>query len=158
MLKYTVLVLSLMLSCQLWAGVQWTTGEAKVNGKPVTYKILSHAPQDAVKKNMQWLLVISWKYDGTVQNGMPSAKERALMDQLETGLAKIVGHTTTHLDIYSATGNNHKERMFYVSDRKQFMEQFNQALKGHPQYPIQIRFYQDEKWSDLESLQKRFGA
>ncbi|WP_376711953.1 DUF695 domain-containing protein [Shewanella profunda] len=68
------------------------------------------------------------------------------------------GRETLYLDVYSATGNNLKEFAFYIADREHFMVNFNHALHGHPAYPIEINFYEDNEWNDLAKLHQDFGV
>ena len=46
-------------------------GRAYIDGLPVIYKFVDKAPTDAKRKTLPWLTVISWKYDGSENNGMP---------------------------------------------------------------------------------------
>lgn len=52
--------------------------------------------------------------------------------QLET--IKLREHIC--LDVYSATGSNLNEFMFYKADQGSFMNNFNEALIGHTTYPL----------------------
>ncbi|EOD78866.1 hypothetical protein D515_02373 [Grimontia indica] len=79
------------------------------------------------------------------------------MIKLEDGLETIKGREELYFDVYSATGNDLKEFVFYIADREIFMKQFNEALSGHEVYPIEVNFYQDKEWSDLKKLQADFG-
>lgn len=135
----------------------WTVGEAKINGKPVVYKFTNELPSVNVRNSMPWLTVVSWKYDGSENNGMPPKDINEKMIKLEDGLETIEGKQRLYLDVYTATGNNLKEFVFYVADREQFMANFNNALNGHPVYPIEIKFYEDRAWGDLVKLQSDFG-
>lgn len=136
----------------------WSVGETKINGKPVVYKFMNELPEHSVLSKMPWLTVVSWKYDGSKNNGMPPRDVNELMIKLEDGLETINGREKIYFDVYSATGNDLKEFVFYISDRESFMNNFNDALKGHPIYPLEINFYEDKEWSDLSKLQDDFGV
>ena len=56
----------------------------------------------------------------------------------------------------SRTGNGLKELVYYISDREQFMEAFNDALKDQPPYPIEITFYEDRVWEDFGRILEMF--
>jgi hypothetical protein len=43
------------------------------------------------------------------------------------------------------------------ADRDVFMTNFNEALSGHPRYPLEINFYEDPDWSDLSKLLADFN-
>jgi hypothetical protein len=136
----------------------WSVGEAKINGKPVVYKFTNELPDVNIRNSMPWLTVVSWKYDGSDNNGMPPKEINEKMIELEDGLETIEGRQKLYLDVYSATGNNLKEFVFYIADREQFMVNFNKALNGYPVYPIEINFYEDKEWSDLVKLQSDFDV
>jgi len=140
-----------------WSEETWSVGEAEIKGKPVVYKFMNEFPGDATRNKMSWLTVVSWTYDGSTNNGMPPSEVNDLMIKLEDGLEGIDGREHIYFDVYSATGNNLKEFVFYISDREKFMLNFNNALKGHSVYPIEVKFYEDSEWGDLQKLQADFG-
>ncbi|MGF1831756.1 DUF695 domain-containing protein [Photobacterium angustum] len=140
-----------------WSEETWSVGEAKIQGRPVVYKFINEFPDDSTRSKMEWLTVVSWKYDGSTNNGMPPKHVNELMIKLEDGLETIKGREGLYFDVYSATGNDLKEFVFYIADREIFMKQFNEALSGHEVYPIEVNFYQDKEWSDLKKLQADFG-
>jgi len=135
----------------------WSVGETKIKGMPVVYKFMNDLPDKGIRKNINWLTVVSWKYDGTINNGMPPKEINEAMISLEDGLEKIEGREKLYFDVYSATGNNLKEFVFYIADREKFMSNFNKALTGHSVYPIEVNFYEDKEWADLAKLQLDFG-
>ena len=140
------------------ANETWSVGKAEIQGKPVVYKFMNELPDVALRNKMFWLTVVSWKYDGYTNNGMPPKDVNEAMIQLEDGLETIEGKEILYLDVYSATGNELKEFVFYITDREEFMSNFNKALNNHPAYPIEVNFYEDKDWSDLVKLQNDFGA
>jgi len=136
----------------------WSLGEAKVQGKPVVYKFTNDTPSPKTKALMPWLTIISWKYDGSSNNGMPPKNINKLMIKLEDGLESIKGRGSLYMDVSTETGNNLKEFVFYISDREKFIANLNAALKGHPAYPIEITFYEDKEWTELAKLQSDFSV
>ena len=57
------------------------------------------------------------------------------------------------------TGMGVKEWVYYTNDRNAFMGRFNELLKNHEPYPLEIEFYDDpywEVWQDmLASVESR---
>lgn len=149
-------LLVLGLSFMAVAEETWSVGEAKIQEKPVVYKFINELPNQTIRYKMLWLTVISWKYSGTKNNGMPPKEVNAKMIQLEDALESMEGRETLYFDVYSATGNNLKEFVFYIADRDKFMTNLNESLSSHPLYPIEINFYEDKEWSDLVKLQNDF--
>ena len=133
-------------------------GRVYENDAPVIYKFVNELPAEEFRTQLTWLLVISWKYDGASNNGMPLDADNQRMMILEDVLEdKVVNDGGLH-HVYSRTGNNLKELVYYIDDQKQFLEAFNVAVSGHPRYPIEINFYQDEKWKDFQRLQNDFST
>ena len=157
MLKYLLSTLILGVSFMAWSEETWSVGEATIQGKPIVYKFMNEFPDNSTRSKMEWLTVVSWRYDGSSNNGMPPKHVNELMIKLEDGLETIKGREELYFDVYSATGNDLKEFVFYIANREVFMERFNEALSGHDVYPIDVNFYQDKEWSDLKKLQTGFG-
>lgn len=154
----SILIFAFGVSCMVSADGTWSVGEAKIQGNPVVYKFTNDLPTVNVRQKMPWLTVVSWKYEGSTRNGMPPKDINDAMIRLEDGLETIEGREEDYLDVYSATGNNLKEFVFYIADRERFMVSFNKALRGHPAYPIEVNFYEDKEWSELIKIQQDFGA
>lgn len=131
-------------------------GRVKVKGNPVIYRFDSKPIPDAKKKALPWLAVISWKYDGSKSNGMPPKGINERMRALEEALEKSVEAIDICEHAISKTGNNTKEFIYYISDKKVFIDRLNKALVKHKRYPIEINFYKDPKWTELEDAQKLF--
>lgn len=130
-------------------------GELKENGLAVVYKFVNELPTEEIREKYSWLTVVSWKYDGSHQNGMPSVDENSKMLTLEHELERMEeGELCRH--VYSRTGNNLKELVYYIQDRAQFIDEFNDAMSKHSRYPIEINFYEDKTWSDFQKILNTF--
>jgi hypothetical protein len=130
-------------------------GETKEDGLPVIFNFVDELPSQETRKKFRWLTVISWKYDRTVRNGMPTESTNKEMIALEHAIdeleeAKLCRHA------YSRTGNGLKELVYYISDRNRFTDAFNKALSQHSRYPIEINFYEDPEWQDFQKLRGLF--
>ncbi|WP_104813738.1 DUF695 domain-containing protein [Aureitalea marina] len=131
-------------------------GEYFENGFPVIVKFVSELPAKGIVSKMKWFTVISWNYDGSQNNGMPPEAINQRMLLLEEALDKAFrnGKITHHA--YNRTGNSLKEFNYYISDRDKFMSRFNSALAKHERYPIEINFYEDPDWSEMNRLIEDF--
>ncbi len=103
------------------------------------------------------MVVISWEYDGSQKNGMPDTDENATMIELDTALGEIEKPMFC-FEAYRRIGHGLRKFVFYVSSCEAFMEALNRKLEAHPRYPIEIKFYDDENWSDFQELIDDFGA
>jgi len=133
-------------------------GRAYENGLPVIYKFVNELPHDSVRSNLPWLTVISWKYDGKSNNGMPLNDENESMILLEDAIEDHIENDLTLRHAYSRTGNNIKELVYYTHNQEKFLEVFNKTLSSHPRYPIEINFYQDDTWEDFKRLLGNFDT
>lgn len=120
-------------------------------GAPVIWRFMIEMPEPAERRRRPWLVVISWTYDGSKRGGMPEQGESVAMQSLEQALRPLEVSPRSVL-AYSRCGNGLKEFVFYTTDRKQFAEDVNSLLAEQPEYPLQVRFYHDDQWSDLEQL------
>lgn len=149
--------LAMIIDQRKWSEKTWSVGKATIQGNSVVYKFINELPNEEFRNKLRWLTVVSWRYDGSNNDGMPPKEINELMVKLEDSLEKIEGRENLYLDVYTETGRNLKEFVFYISDRDEFMKNFNNALKGgHPPYPIEIAFYEDKEWTDLVRLQNDF--
>lgn len=132
-------------------------GEFKEDGRPVVMKFVGELPTAEIRGKYRWLTVISWKYDGSKQNGMPDADELDRMKRLERTIESELVDRGLCLHAYSRTGNDLKELIYYIIDRETFMTTFNDALAKYPRYPIEINFYEDAEWKDFQLILERFN-
>ena len=131
-------------------------GKTVEDGKPVIWKFVNEYPDKTRKDKYQWLTVVSWKYDGKSNNGMPLKEINNQMIKLEEAIEDIQKKELC-IHAYSRTGNNLKELVYYIPDQTKFMKAFNEALKNHPKYPIKINFYKDSNWKDFTKLLDLFN-
>lgn len=119
---------------------------------PVVLAFVNEFPDQSVRSKYSWLTVISWKYDGNENNGMPLDEVNQAMIRLEKTIEDKIEPEGYCLHAYSRTGNNLKELVYYIENRDEFLKAFNDALKDHPRYPIEINFYEDKKWEDFQRI------
>jgi hypothetical protein len=106
--------------------------------------------QDA-RHRMPWLTVLRWEYDGSGREGMPTAEENQHMLMLDADLGKVERPDFCH-EAYRRIGAGVREFVFYIADCGKFIEEFNNCAVKDPRYPITIKFYMDEEWSELRDL------
>lgn len=132
-------------------------GRTYEDKRPVLYKLVNELPDERIRRQLTWLTVISWKYDGTANNGLPPSEINQRMIALEDTIEDRIEQDGVLRHVYSRTGNNLKELVYYIHDREIFLEKFNEALSDHPRYPIEINFYEDEAWEDFQRILKDFS-
>jgi hypothetical protein len=132
-------------------------GEYYEDGLPVIMKFVNELPDQNVMDKLPILTVISWKYDGSQNNGMPLKKINKRMILLEEALEDSMESSKIFTHAYSRTGNNLKELVYYTTEQEAFMTMLNQALESHDEYPIDITFYEDKDWAEFKNVLKDFS-
>ncbi len=115
----------------------------------------SELPSAQTMQELRLLAVVAWRYDGSLNNGMPPPELRQSMIALEDLIEKHNWARPIYR-AYGRTGNNLKELVYYTNSQEAFHEGINAALCKAPRYPIDITFYADEEWDDLRQLQTDF--
>jgi len=124
---------------------------------PVIYSFDSNLPVPEMLQSLGWLAVVSWKYDGSTNNGMPPQELNQRMILLESSIEEHAWGSQLYR-AYGRTGNGRKELVYYTSSQETFLQGINAALTGIPVFPINITFYADAGWEDLKRLQSDFAG
>jgi hypothetical protein len=137
---------------------QGVIGTTEEDGLPVIWRFIDVTLAPGEREQLQWLTVISWSYDRERRNGMPPDDVNESMIRLEDAVEDGVVSDGFCYPLSSRTGNGLKELNYYVNDRDAFLERFNAALEGHPRYPIEITFYHDPEWQELQLTRAKFDG
>lgn len=127
------------------------------DGIPILWTYVPLMPSEDAKSAKPWLTSVRWMYDGSENNGMPRYEESQRMQELATALDKIE-RPGFCVEAYRRIGAGLREFVYYIADRDVFLAEFNEHVAGIPRYPIEIKFYLDESWSDLQGLIDDFSA
>ena len=131
-------------------------GEYDEDGYPIIVSFENEMPAAEVRERQSWLTVVSWKYDGSSRNGMPHSDLNTKMIELENALLDNVVSAENCTHVYNRTGNGLKEFVFYIASQDAYLKCLNDALADHPDYPIEIKFYEDSQWEDFQKLLDMF--
>jgi hypothetical protein len=127
------------------------------DGKPILWTYAPEMPDDDERISCPWLTVLSWRYDGSENNGMPNGETNREMLELDRAL-ETLEISKFCSEAYRRIGFDLREFVFYISNRDDFLASLNQALATHPTYPIEIKFYEDANWSELQTLIDDFSG
>lgn len=131
--------------------VQGRIVKTSKDGLPILWTYVPEMPRESVRCVLPWLTVVRWEYDGSENKGMPRPDENRRMLMLESALLKIE-RPGFCVEAYRRIGAGIREFVYYIGDRERFLEEFNDFVSGDPRYPIEITFYRDETWSELQDL------
>lgn len=129
---------------QVGADDPWSVGRAEKNGKPLLIRFRSERPQGVQSAAFPYLLSATWSYQPH-EHGLPSAEEMVLMDKFEDALASLEGSQAAYLMVV-LTNDGERDWLWYAGSEEQAMSQVNQALRGHPPYPVQFSIQKDRAW------------
>jgi len=133
-------------------------GRVYEDGLPLIYSFVNEQPSQDNVARFQWLTIVSWKYDGSNNNGMPPEATNAQMIALEDFLSEQFENSSNSIWVFNRTGNHLKEFAYYINDRDAFIEKLNQTPSSQPRYPIEINFYNDPTWQEFRDLLEEFRS
>ena len=131
-------------------------GRYTEDGFPVIMKFVNELPEKQIMNKLPFLVVISWKYNGEKNNGMPEKKTNERMIILEDAIDESIESSKVFTHAYSRTGNNLKEFVYYGTNQYDFMNVLNKTLESHEEYPIEINFYEDKEWTEFKKVLEDF--
>jgi len=117
----------------------------------ILWTYVPELPAQDARRAMPWLTVLEWQYDGSSCEGMPTAEENQHMLILDAALGKVE-RPEFCVEGYRRIGAGLREFVFYIADRDEFLREFNACVVHDRPYPISIKFYKDEDWSELRDL------
>jgi hypothetical protein len=117
----------------------------------ILWSYVPELPSQPARHATPWLTVLRWEYDGSAHEGMPTAEVNQHMLMLETALGEIE-RAEFCVEAYRRIGAGVRELYFYIADRDKFLDEFNNWVAEDPRYPITLKFYKDEDWSELRDL------
>ena len=91
------------------------------------------------------LISIYWDYEPVNEGGMPDDATVKVQREFEN-LVKFLDIESVSHQVLTMTGNGEKEWHWYVKDRNTWLQEFNQALQGHIQYPIELEVEYQPNW------------
>tara|TARA_B100001769_G_C21786398_1_gene428931 strand:- start:148 stop:588 length:441 start_codon:yes stop_codon:yes gene_type:complete len=136
---------------------QGIIGKYKEDGLSVIVSFENTLPSQEIISKLPVLAVVSWKYDGSKNNGMPDEETNSQMMALEDALEDQLDKSSIYKRAYSRTGNSLKEFLYYTKSQEEFMALLNNQLRGHQPYPIEINLYRDPEWEELKKLLQDFN-
>ena len=129
-------------------GTATSTNDA--TGRALVFRFVGDLDPGFDRASQPVRVIITWKYEGT--NGMPVPAERQRMDAMEDLLAPALeadGFSTLAL---VSTGEDLREWIYYAKSEESFFARLNEALGGHPAFPIEIHVAADPKWENYQEF------
>lgn len=154
LVNHVVVASTLVLSVTAHAetGVVWATAVSKQEstGRAIVFRYMKEFEASFVRSAHPDRVILLWRYKSS--SGMPHPMEREAMDRLENILDPVIRARGLGTLVLVSTGDNFREWIYYAKSEKAFIASLNEALAGHPQFPIEIHAAPDPKWSTYETF------
>jgi len=103
------------------------------------------------KASHPWICVLTLKFDGSNNNGMPDKKDYKLLDIIEDELMQNLKDNDGFLNIGRQTANSERDIYFACKDfRKPSIAFFNIQQKFSENFEIEYEIYKDKYWQSFE--------
>ncbi len=134
----------------------WTVGEARAeDGVSMIVRFRSHLPSPEARAAWRHLVQVGWSCESADEDGMPDDVESDLQDAFEDAIRAHVEARGDGAQVVSMTGGGVREWRYYTRDPEAFFRALNEALAGHPEYPLEFGTFEDEAWEGLAELLPR---
>jgi len=130
----------------------WTTSETQTEDGLLSIRNRAALPPPMKRAKLPHLILIGWGYEPDGEGGMPTAAELKQMAAFEAAVEKALDADGAGFPVASITGEGAREWRYYAADPDAFMDALNDALDGHPEYPIEFVAYDDPEWDALAEL------
>jgi uncharacterized protein DUF695 len=130
----------------------WVAGRSVDNGLPIMVRVRDEAPADA--KRYPYLVSILWRYDGSVNSGLPDPGTLEQMGSCETALYGVEAKDIAVM-VACITGDGRREWLWYIRDKTAFMQHLNTALASLPKCPIELEVSDDAEWNAYRMLRQQ---
>lgn len=94
-----------------------------------------------------WIAIMTIRYDGTDNNGMPYREDYQIMDGIEDEMMSYLIHKDGYLKIGRETGDNAREIFFVCKDFRKPSKVFYEIVcKYGSRFEIKFDIYKDKYW------------
>ncbi len=109
------------------------------------------------KASHPWVAILTLKYDGGNNNGMPGQDDYQRLNQIEDTILKQLPDKEGYLYIGRQTASNEREIYFACKDfRKPSKVFFNTKQDTGSQYHIEYDIYKDKYWRSFERFRPQY--
>jgi len=130
---------------------QWKMATTKEKEFLVEYKFRKSLPEGVSQSDYPYLISILWKYDADASSGLPLDEENEQLTDIDAVLDKMDALSNGAL-MAMVKGNGRREWILYVNDPQVWLKNWHKAIKGHPDYPLEIHQYEEPEWNIWHKL------
>jgi hypothetical protein len=102
-----------------------------------------------------WLAVMTLKYDGSKNNGMPNNSDYELLGSIEDEILLSLKDNDGNLNIGRQTANNERDIYFACKDFRKASKVFYETQKKYgDKFEIEYDIYKDKYWQTFERFKQ----
>lgn len=103
------------------------------------------------KASHPWIAVITLKYDGRNNNGMPNENDIQSLNEIEDSIMQQLSDKDGYLNIGRQTANNERDIYFACKDFRKPSKVFFKTQQDHNnKFEIEYDIYKDKYWQSFE--------
>jgi hypothetical protein len=103
------------------------------------------------KTSHPWIAVITLKYDGRNNNGMPNENDYQSLNEIEESIMQQLSDKDGYLNIGRQTANNERDIYFASKDFRKPSKVFFKTQQDHSnKFEIEYDIYKDKYWQSFE--------
>jgi hypothetical protein len=114
----------------------WSVATGDEKGHPVIVRTRTRAPRGIVLEQYPASVEVTWSFDGSNTNGMPTPELQARMSECEDLLATLESSSNGLLGM-SITGNGRREWIWYVANADDLASKVQGLVKQR--FPVGVR-------------------
>lgn len=127
--------------------------EAKLeNGNNLIAVVNTHLLDWDSKASHPWIAVITFKYDGSKNNGMPNENDYQTLNNIEEKILNQLSDKDGYLYVCRQTANNERDVFFACKDFRKPAKVFFKIQKDSNQFEIKYDIYKDKYWQSFEQF------
>ncbi|MBY0534277.1 MAG: DUF695 domain-containing protein [Chitinophagaceae bacterium] len=120
------------------------------DGTPMMAALNSELLEWDSKASHPWMTVLTFNYDGSEGNGMPTDTDYQLLNTIEDAFMVSLKDEDGYLNLGRETGQNQRKVYFACKDFRKPSIHFDAIEKQYPQYKVEFSLYKDKYWRTME--------
>lgn len=135
-----------------YADDKWIVGQSQDEDGVLIVRCRATLPAQDQRAAWPHLILVGWSYEPEPDSGLPAVRDNDQMTRFEEAVDGAVEKAGAGVFVASILGGGVREWRFYSQDPEAFMDALNDALEGHPEYPLDFQAFEDPAWDALAEV------
>jgi len=131
----------------------WSLYESRDGNFPIYIRFSNFTPTKL--QDYPHMISIFWAYPQEDKTGLPSEEVLNAHHKLEEALNPLDDKINSFY-MAQITGNGRQEWIWYTNDVDTWWNNFNNALKKHPKYPLDIQLGNEPLWDRYHAIKGNY--